>query len=267
MQVGYLQFSPVFGDPNHNLEAIERIALEHARGVDLLVLPELAASGYLFLSREEVRLYAEPADEGPTRRCLEKVARGLDATVISGFAERSGERLFNSALLVRPDASSHVYRKAQLFLDEKDWFDPGDSPLEPVAAAGTDLGLMICFDWYYPEVSRLLALRGARILCHPSNLVLPHCPDAMRIRCLENRVYAVTANRSGSDQREGRSLSFIGSSQVVGPNGKVLLRAPGEGTHVGIVEIDEEKAADKDLTGRNVWTEDRRSDLFGGLAE
>jgi predicted amidohydrolase len=266
MQVGYLQFCPAFGETSRNLEAVERIATEHARGVDLLVLPELATSGYLFLSRNEVRQHAEPATGGPTHRCLEKISRDLRAVVISGFAEREGERLFNSALLLRPDGSSHVYRKAQLFLNEKDWFDPGDSPLEPVSAADTDLGLMICFDWYYPEVARLLALRGARILCHPSNLVLPHCPEAMRTRCLENRVYAITANRTGTDRRGDRSLSFIGSSQVVGPDGRVLLRAPSEGTHVGIVEIDPEKAADKNLTARNVWTEDRRSDLFGGLA-
>ncbi|MFH1277954.1 MAG: nitrilase-related carbon-nitrogen hydrolase [Candidatus Eisenbacteria bacterium] len=267
MQAGYLQFEPVFGKPEENLEAIERIALGHAAGADLLVIPELATTGYLFLSKEEALSLAEAFSGGATERCLSKIARELDAVVVGGFAERSGDLLYNSCALVRPDGTSHVYRKAQLFMNEKDIFTPGDTPLEPVRGAGTDLGLMICFDWYYPEVMRVLALGGAKVFCHPSNLVLPHCPESMRTRCLENRVFAITANRVGADVRGESGLSFIGMSQVIAPDGRVLLRAPSNGTHVGIVEIDPSLAENKDITPRNRWTDDRRSDLFRRLAD
>lgn len=265
MQAGYLQFEPSFGEPARNRETIEKIALAHGAGVDLLVLPELATTGYLFLSRREAESFAEPFPGGPTEACLRRIARETGAAVVCGFAEREGERLYNSCALVRPDGSSRVYRKTHLFMDEKDLFEPGDSTFESVEAAGTRLGLMVCFDWYYPEVTRLLALGGALVICHPSNLVLPHCPEAMKTRCLENRVFAVTANRTGADVRGDRSLEFIGMSQVVAPDGRVLLRAPDHGVHVGIVEIDPAEAEKKDLTGRNDWTEDRRTDLYGGL--
>ncbi|MFH1681430.1 MAG: nitrilase-related carbon-nitrogen hydrolase [Candidatus Eisenbacteria bacterium] len=267
MRVGYLQFDPAFGKREENLGRIGRIARERARGADLLVLPELASTGYLFLSREEALSFGEPFPGGPTERFLAGLVRELRATVVVGFAERSGERLFNSCALMRPDGTSSVYRKAHLFLDEKDWFDPGDTPLEPVRAEGTEVGLLICFDWYFPEVARVLAIGGAKVLCHPSNLVLPHCPEAMRTRCLENRVFAVTANRTGTDERGGRSFAFIGESQVVGPGGKVLIRAPSSGVDVGIVEIDPAEAERKDPTGRNDWMVDRRTDLFGRLVD
>jgi len=266
MQVGYLQFEPEFGAVDRNLEILEAVAREHARGVDLLVLPELASTGYLFESREEAARYAEPFPGGAVERCFRRIAGETGGAVVGGFAERAGERIYNSAALVRPDGSTAVYRKTHLFLDEKDWFDPGNSPLVPVPAAGTDIGMMICFDWFYPEVTRILALRGARVICHPANLVLPHCPESMKTRCLENRVFAITANRTGADRRGDKELAFIGSSQVVSPQGRVLLRAPTGGTHVGIVEIDPEEAANKDITGRNDWTKDRRVDLYGPLA-
>ncbi len=265
MRVGYLQFDPAFGKKEDNLARLEKIAEDNARGADLLVLPELATTGYLFGSREEVLSCAEPFPGGPTERFLSSLARRLDAAVVLGFPERSGERVYNSCALMRPDGNFTLYRKAHLFLDEKDWFDPGDTPFEPTFAAGTSVGLMICFDWYYPEVARIHALGGARVLAHPSNLVLPHGPEAMRTRCLENRVFAVTANRTGSDVRSGRSLSFIGQSQIVAPDGSVLVRAPASGVHVGIAVIDPSEAERKDPTGRNDWTLDRRLDLFGAL--
>ncbi len=265
MKAAYLQFEPRFGEVSSNLRAMQDLAANQAGEADLLVLPELASTGYLFQSRDEVFDLAEAFPGGPTADCFTQMAFDLNAVIVGGFAERSGDQVYNSCALVRPDGSSHIYRKAHLFLDEKDWFVPGDSPFEPVPAAGTLIGMMICFDWYYPEVARLLALRGATIICHPSNLVLPHCPEAMKVRCLENRLFAITANRTGRDERGDRSLSFIGMSQVVDPGGQILVSAPPDGDHVGLVEIDPRLAEDKDVTGRNNWTRDRRIDLFGDL--
>ena len=120
---------------------------------------------------------------------------------------------------------------------------------------------MICFDWRFPETARSLALLGADLIAHPSNLVLAHCPQAMITRCLENRVFAVTADRVGTEDRMG-VLKFIGQSQIVDPDGNILVRASETEEEVQIVEIDLEKARDKFLTPNNHIFKDRREDLY-----
>ena len=131
----------------------------------------------------------------------------------------------------------------------------------PFPACGTTIGLLICFDWIFPEAARTLALAGATLLCHPSNLVLPHCPDAMITRCLENRVFAVTANRVGEERRGVTPLRFIGLSQVVSPRGERLARcgAVDEGAATAVIDPG---AFDKRLTPRNDLWEDRRPDIY-----
>ena len=85
--------------------------------------------------------------------------------------------------------------------EETLWFTPGDSGFQVWDIGLAKIGVMICFDWYYPESARTLALMGAEIICHPSNLVLPNSPDSMPVRCLENRVFAITSNRIGTEAR------------------------------------------------------------------
>ena len=124
---------------------------------------------------------------------------------------------------------------------------------------------MICFDWFYPEAARTLALQGADIIAHPSNLVLPHCPDSMVTRCLENRVFSVTANRIGSEARGGKDrLTFIGMSEVVSPRGHILHRASREAEDLTIVEIDPTEARTKAINSYNDLLRDRRPALYGG---
>ena len=136
--------------------------------------------------------------------------------------EADGEDRYNTAVLIGPDGTLlGKYRKQKLG-HETVRNTPGKTSSAHRTPFGK-VGLMICFDWYYPESARTLALKGAEIICHPSNLVLPHCPDAMVTRCLENRVFAITANRIGTEARGGKPpLTFIGNSEVVTPRGKIL---------------------------------------------
>ena len=125
------------------------------------------------------------------------------------------------------------------------------------------IGVMICFDWYYPESARALAVQGADILCHPSNLVLPHCPDSMPVRCLENRVFAVTCNRIGREARGGKEpLTFIGQSEIVTPKGEILHRAPANQEDLTVLEINPADARNKQLNRYNDLLHDRRPDLY-----
>jgi predicted amidohydrolase len=122
---------------------------------------------------------------------------------------------------------------------------------------------MICFDWFFPESMRTLALMGADIVAHPSNLVLPYCPTAMPVRCLENRVYSITSNRIGTESRKnGQSLRFIGQSLIVSPEGKVLVKASENQEVVTSIEINPELARNKSLNPLNNLFEDRRPELY-----
>jgi len=260
--VGYVQFEPRFGEVKRNIgRAIEMMGSERA---DLWVLPELFSTGYLFVSREELMGLAEPVPEGPTTQALLDFSRKANATVVAGLAERAGDKVYNAAVIVGPAGLIGRYRKIHLFGKEKLWFDPGDLPLEPMDLGGVKIGVMICFDHFFPEAARTLALRGAQILCHPANLVLPGMGQlSMRVRAMENRVFAVTANRIGGEARGGKELRFTGESQIVSPEGAVLLRASPEGEEVGVVEIDPEKALDKRVTRYNDLFADRRPEFYG----
>ncbi len=261
MQVGFIQNNPVFGAKENNLARVVSVLAEAS--ADLFVLPELFATGYQFRDRSEARDLAEPACTGPTSQALVSLAKNLNAHIVGGFAERDGDAVYNSALLAGPDGLVGTYRKAHLFDTEKEVFDPGNTPLAVFDIGIARVGIMICFDWRFPETARTLALQGADLIAHPANLVLKHCPEAMITRCLENQIYVVTADRVGREERiAGQSLEFIGQSQVVDPHGNVLYRASRDQEEMRVVSIDLDKARDKHLNARNHLFEDRREDLY-----
>jgi predicted amidohydrolase len=259
MRAGVVQFHPQFGDVDGNLERMRSMLA--GEGADLFVLPELATSGYLFESRDEA-LSLSLSASAPEFDGLASLAERERATVIVGFAERSGDRLFNSSLMLTPTGPRHVYRKVQLFFDESRVFEPGDRTPDVVEVSGVRLGMMICFDWIFPEIARTLAIRGADVLCHCANLVLPYCQDAMITRCIENRVFAITSNRVGTEDRAGHKFTFTGRSQIVAPKGDLLVRAEAEGEGVFVVEFDHTLARDKSVTERNDLLADRRPELY-----
>jgi predicted amidohydrolase len=123
---------------------------------------------------------------------------------------------------------------------------------------------MICFDWFFPESARTLALKGADIIAHPANLVLPYCPKSMPVRCLENRVYAITANRTGTETRKkNQSLTFIGQSQIVSPDSEILVTASGDEEVLLSADLDPLTARDKKLNPLNDLMMDRRPEQYG----
>ncbi len=260
MKIGFVQFAPVFGEVRRNLATIERLVT--GQKADLLVLPELCLTGYCFASRAEARRLAEPAD-GLSMRFLKRLARQERTALVAGYAERSCGKTFNSAALIAPEGLIGLYRKTHLFWNEKRWFSPGDTGFRVFRLGAVRIGLMICFDWIFPEAARTLALQGAEIICHPSNLVLPHCPASMPVRALENRVFTVTANRTGCEKRRGQSLRFIGQSLICGPDRKVLASAGAAEECVLIVEIDPAQARDKRITPHNDLFQDRRPRFYG----
>jgi predicted amidohydrolase len=260
MKVGFLQFDVVLADKEANRRKITSL-IGDAR-FDLLVFPELALTGYFMQSRSMTQDLAEEYPNGETFDFFRTVAQRGDGAVVFGFAERAGDKVYNSAAMVFPDGTSTLYRKTHLFFLEKQWYDPGDTGFGVFEFRGVKIGMMICFDWYFPESARTLMLRGAQIICHPSNLVLPYCQDAMITRCLENRVFAITCNRTGTEQLAGKELRFTGCSQVVGPGGDVLIRADGNSDRLELIDLDVSAAQDKAITPANDLIDDRRDDLY-----
>lgn len=261
MKVGFIQTLPVFGDIKANVDkAVARLSSLDA---ELVVLPELFSTGYQFRSKEEAMSLAEDAKVGYAASSLIEVAKKKKMFIAAGINEKVKKKAFNSSILVGPKGFIGVYRKAHLFWNEKKIFSPGDTPFEVYDIGRAKVGMMICFDWVFPEAARTLALKGAEVILHPSNLVLPYCPQAMITRSLENRVFSITANRVGTEERiKGKELRFIGTSQVTAFNGEVLCRAGRRKPEAGVVEIDPKKARAKDITPLNNLFKDRRKDLF-----
>lgn len=261
MIAGFLQFDPVFGDIKGNVSKV--LLMLSGKQADLVVLPELFNTGYQFISKDEVKDLSEKIPSGFTTRGLIELSKEKNLHIVAGIAERSAGSFYNSAVLTGPAGFIGVYRKTHLFFEEKLWFSPGDTGFKVWKTPVGNIGVMICFDWFFPESARTLALKGADIIAHPANLVLPYCPDAMPTRCLENRVYAVTANRTGSEERGGKErLEFIGTSEIVSPNGEILYRAERDSEEFGSAEVDIAAARDKNLNSLNNLFEDRRKDFY-----
>jgi len=265
MRVGYFQFRPRFGEPAANRQRMAE-ALTTAQA-DLLVLPELSNSGYNFNAMSEVAAWAESARTGATLALWRDMARKRRMTVVGGFAERDGDRLYNSAAAALPDGRAVIYRKIHLFYKEPEFFSPGDAPAPVVEAPGARIGVMICFDWAFPEVTRSLALRGAEVICHPANIVTPFPPRAMVVRSVENRVFTITANRTGEECGAAGRLRFPGKSQITAPDGAVLAASDEDIEEVRTADIDVVQARDKRLAGLTDLFQTRRPELYGDIAE
>lgn len=259
-RVGFYQFRPVFGKVQQNLNKVLK-SLKNV-SADIIVLPELPFSGYYFKDRDEVKSLAEEIKTSLTVEALIHLCREGDYYIVTGFAEKSDDKYFNSSLLIGPKGVVHTYRKLHLFNEEKNWFDPGDIPLQINQIRGVKVGMMICFDWIFPEVFRVLSVLGAELICHPSNLVLSYCQQTMISRCLENAVFAITANRFGADKRPHGEIIFTGKSQIVAPKGDLICKAPSKKEVLYLKDIDIKLAKDKMMTPLNDIIKDRRQEYY-----
>lgn len=249
MKVGYVQFKPKFGDKEYNVSKM--IDMASALDAQVIVFPELANTGYVFRSNDEVAALAESSD-GPSITKMQEFSKKKQALITFGFAEREGDSFYNSAAVLTPEGHVRVYRKVHLFNEEKLYFQRGEK-FFTFTWREIVFGVMICFDWIFPEAMRTLALMGAQVVLHPANLVLPYCQDAMVTRCIENRVFEITANRVGTE----RGLKFTGASQITAPGGLILHRGTRTKEEAVAVEIEPELALQKSINNFNDLFKDR----------
>lgn len=261
MRLAVAQFRPAFMDVSVNVDHIVRVI--HATDADVIVMPELATSGYFFLSRAEAQRVAEPLD-GPSISAIREAAEATGRVVVCGLPEADGDRLFNSAAIIVPGMPTRVYRKTHLFYKERQCFDAGDTGFFVVDLPHLDcrLGTMICYDWRFPEAARTLALRGADVIACPSNLVTNIWRMAMPVRALENKVYLAVANRTGTETNGGEEVIFNGDSVIYGYNGSVMASANGLDDAVLTAEVDPAATRSKSFNVVNDIFADRRPEHY-----
>ncbi|MBS2097997.1 nitrilase-related carbon-nitrogen hydrolase [Carboxylicivirga linearis] len=260
VKIGLVQFAPNMGDVKANIEQIKELVNSRER-CDMYVLPELANSGYRFQNRKEAISYAEQTTDSVFLKALISIAEEKEAYLVSGFCELSDDKLYNSSVLVGPEGVVGIYRKLHLFMDEKDIFEPGDLGLPVFETKIGKIGMQVCFDWMFPETWRVLAMKGALLVAHPSNLVLPYCQSVVQSYALINKIFIATTNRIG----EERDLVFTGQSVLVGPDGETIVKADDKEKVLLIEEVDLSVALNKQITQRNQAFNDRRKDVYGNL--
>lgn len=236
-------------------------------GAQIVVLPELAHSGYVFGSQEEVRAVAVPADGELLAGWAREAARG-DAVVIGGFCELAGDgRIFNSAAVVDRDGVLAVYRKLHLWNEEALWFAPGEEPAPVVETRHARIGVGICYDIEFPELTRGLALAGADLLVLPTNW--PRAADRgdggpaphmlARATAYLSRVYVCVCDRGGAE----RGIGFEGASAITAPDGSLLATAaPGARAEMLLAQCEPRAARDKRTGPRNDAFADRRPEHY-----
>ena len=269
-QVAAVQSEPVFGEVEANLAALDaQLEPVFASGAppDLLVLPELCSTGYSFRDRAEALGLAEAFPDGPLGARMRAWSERTGGMVVAGFAEREGDAVYNAAAVFAAGAPLGTYRKLHLFGFERECFERSEGPLRVFEHDGLRVGVMICFDWMFPEAARTLALDGADVIAHPSNLVLPGwCQQAMLVRALENRVYTVTANRTGVEHREPRpALRFTGLSRIAGPDGRALADAGEQDASILVSQVETTVSRCKTVPSGNDVLAERRPEAYRGV--
>ncbi|WAT02289.1 nitrilase family protein [Rouxiella chamberiensis] len=223
--VACLQTEPVFGETAGNVAAtITLIEQAAAKGANLLVLPELCNTGYVFASRAEAFALAENIPEGPSCRAWMACAARLNLYLVAGITERDGESLYNSAVIIGPEGYIGRYRKVHLWGDEALYFEPGNLGFPVFKTRIGTLGCQICYDCWFPESFRMAALQGAEIVCVPTNWVPIPGQDPQREAMANilvmaashsNSLFIAAADRVGVE----REQPFIGQSLITSYTG------------------------------------------------
>ncbi len=261
MNIGLLQFNPLWGEKQQNLDKIRKYITEY-KNVDLWILPELCTTGYQFIDKKEVAELAEEFPMGYTGNYFETLSKEANTAIIAGVAEQNSGKFFNSAIVYDKGQFLGSYQKVHLFFEEKKWFSAGKKTSEIFTICGVRVGVMVCFDWIFPEMARSLALQNMQLLAHCANLVLPFCQDAMITRSIENKIFTATANRIGTEKRNSGSLTFTGKSQVTSPDGQRLGSLSIDKEEVLVLEIDTRESDDKNVTTFNHLFKDRKPEVY-----
>lgn len=287
MKVGLLQLHNTADIANNKQRLAEGIIDLAHRGAELIVLQELHNSLY-FCQVEDVDLFdlAEPIP-GPSTDFYGKLAKDLGVVIVTSLFERRAPGLYhNTAVVMEKDGSiAGKYRKMHIPDDpayyEKFYFTPGDIGFEPIQTSLGKLGVLVCWDQWYPEAARLMALKGAELLIYPTAIgwessdaddekarQLNAWIISQRAHAVANGLPVISVNRVGHEpdpSMQTNGIQFWGNSFVAGPQGEFLAQAGNDRPENIVVEIDMERSENV----RRWWPflRDRRIDEYDGLTK
>ncbi len=268
--VACVQMRPQIGQKDENIaRTVQLIEQAHAEGARLIVLPELCNSGYVFESREEAFALSETLEHGETIRAWRDLSERLGVVLVAGFAERDGDRLYNSAAIIRPGCEAGRYRKLHLWGEEQLFFEPGNLGVPLFETPFGRIACAICYDIWFPEVFRLAATAGADMLCVPTNWVpmpaqrpdLPVMANTLAMAgAHSNGLFVVAADRVGTE----RGQPFLGNSLIVDNLGWPVAGPAGvEEEVVLIARVNLANARrNRQLNGFNHLLRDRRPEVY-----
>lgn len=269
--VAVCQLAPILGDVTGNVaRACDAAVAAERAGAEVVVLPELVVTGYMFADRAELHSLAEPSD-GPSVTRLAQCARDNDLVLVGGFAERCGADLYNSAFIIDAGGLRAVYRKVHLWDRETELFAPGSGRPPVVETRLGRIATVICYDLEFPEWSRTAALSGADLLCVPTNWPIQDWPDGehapqlvhAQAAALASRLYVAVCDRAGVE----RGQDWTGGSGVVSPHGYPQVETRrGRGEQTVLTTCDLSATRSKRTSSRNDAFADRRPDLYAAVA-
>jgi N-carbamoylputrescine amidase len=272
-------------DRRRNLDAtVAGVREAHVRGAQLVCLQELHTGVYFCQTEDTRRFDQAEAIPGPTTEELGALARELGIVIVASLFERRAAGLYHNTAVVleRDGAIAGRYRKMHIPDDpgfhEKFYFTPGDLGFTPIPTSVGVLGVLVCWDQWYPEAARAMALHGAEILLYPTAIGWdPRDNEAEKTRqrdawttiqrahAVANGLPVVVCNRTGHepDPDGGPGIQFWGSSFVCGPQGEIVAQATGGKPEVLVAEISRRRSEDV----RRIWPflRDRRIDAYGDL--
>ncbi|PLW99351.1 MAG: carbon-nitrogen hydrolase [Marinilabiliales bacterium] len=262
MKISLVQFKPTLCNPLKNAKKINAL-IKESEHADLYILPELCNSGYNFSNRKEAMSSSSQADKHNIFiKSLVEISKTKNCGIVCGINERDKDKLFNSAVLISKMGIVGKYRKVHLFRNEKTIFEPGDLGFPVFKFMDAQIGMLVCFDWMFPEAWRILSMKGADLICHPSNLVLPgYAQKSLPAHAMNNGIFIATANRIGIE----KELKFTGRSVLVNPKGEFILEGSLDSEQILSAEIQPESSRNKYITPENHIFEDRKINAYKEL--
>lgn len=287
IKIGLVQQSNT-ADRAANIEKLKRnIRACVAQGAELVVLQELHNGLYFCQAEDTMRFDEAEPIPGPSTETFGQLAKELGIVLVLSLFERRAPGLYhNTAVVIEKDGSmAGKYRKMHIPDDpayyEKFYFTPGDLGFEPIQTSVGKLGVLVCWDQWYPEAARLMAMRGAEMLIYPTAIGWESSDTeaekqrqreawmtVQRGHAVANGLPVITVNRVGHEidpSGQTGGIQFWGSSFVAGPQGELLTVLPDDAEEVRVVTVDLQRSEQV----RRWWPffRDRRIDAFGGLTE
>lgn len=255
MKINILQIDICRGDKSANLQHLCDLLKTSSDTDDIVILPELFTSGYLFDDPNDIQSLAESFDASQTLQVLQELAVKHDCLVVAGVPEQHQQQYFNSAVVVDKEGLQHSYRKIALSSVDRRYFSGGNR-ITVFEYAGIRFGLAICFDLWFPEIIRQYSDQDIDVLLHLANFGGEQSLHIARARAIENSLFVVTCNRVGAEKIQDIDGTYCGCSRVINPAGQILSSA-GDCEEVMSVDLDIESGVKKTVIGVDLKEEIR----------